>query len=210
MGLRTRFWTPFFGVPSGLIGQVGARMMASMKGRFYRSMAAELELQADDELLDVGCGSAKFFVDHAAHVRYVAGLDASELQVEMARRRLAERIALGTAEIALGDAADLPWEDDRFSVVTSLDALKFMPDPRAALREMRRVLRPGGRAVITMGDESDRGSFDSGTRNAWGTWDWTDAHAQRLVEEAGFEDVSVSVLPVFSKSQLVRATKPTT
>jgi SAM-dependent methyltransferase len=210
MGLLRRFWTPFFAKPSGLIGQVGARLLTSMKAKFYRSMAAELDLQADDELLDVGCGSAKFFTEHAGHVRYVAGLDASEIQVEMARKRLAERIAGGTAEIVLGDAADLPWEGSRFSVVTSIDAMKFLPDPEGALAEMHRVLRPGGRAVITMGDDSRArvGSAPSGTRNAFGIWCWSDADAARLVEEAGFVDVTVSVLPVLSKSQLVRATKP--
>ena len=184
--------------------------MASMKASFYRSMAAELDLQADDELLDVGCGSAKLFIEHAGHVRYVAGLDASDIQVEMARRNLAGRIAAGTAEIVLGDAADLPWEDGRFSVIMSIDAMKFLPDPEGALREMHRVLRPGGRAVITMGDDSRArvGSAASGTRNAFGIWCWSDADAARLVEEAGFVDVTVSVLPVLSKSQLVQCTKP--
>ena len=48
-------------------------------------MAAELHLQPDDELLDVGCGSGRLLAEHAAHVRYVAGLDISEIQVGMAR-----------------------------------------------------------------------------------------------------------------------------
>jgi SAM-dependent methyltransferase len=207
MGLRRRFWTPFFAVPRGPLGWLGARMMASMKGNAFQGLAAELDLRSEDELLDVGCGSAKFLADHAGHVRHVAGIDASELQVDWARRRLAERIAAGTAEIVLGDAGDLPWEDDRFSVVTSLDALKFVPDPAAALAEMHRVLRPGGRAVIAMGDDSSRSSLDSGFKNAWGIWDWNDADAQQLVEAAGFVDVAVSALPVLSKPQLVRAMK---
>ena len=210
MGLREWYSYSVFGIPHGPLGWLGARMMASMKGKYYRSMAAELDLQADDELLDVGCGSGRLFVEHAGHVRYVAGLDASELQIAMARRILAERIAAGTAEIVLGDAAALSWEDDRFSAVTSIDAMKFVPDPPRVLAEMHRVLRPGGRVVITMGDNSKAllGRTDkSGTRDAWGVWRWTDTDAQRLVEEAGFTDVSVSVLPVLSKSQLVRAAK---
>ncbi len=115
-------------------------------GEFYRrAMAAELELGPDDELLDVGCGVGGLLAEHAAHVRYVAGLDASEIQIEMARRRLADRIVAGTAEVVLGDAADLPWEDDRFSVVASLEALKFMPDPEGTLREMHRREARGDR-----------------------------------------------------------------
>jgi ubiquinone/menaquinone biosynthesis C-methylase UbiE len=209
MGLRRSYWVSFFGVPRGLLGRIGARLMTRTSRPFLRAMAVELDLQPDDELLDVGCGSAGLFVDHAGHVCHVAGLDASELQVAMARRRLADRIAAGTAEIVQGDAGALPWGDGRFSVVTSINALKFVPDPEIALREMQRVLRPGGRMAVTMGEaeEAPAGATE-GIVDVWGQWQWTDAAAQRLMEEAGFVDVAVSVLPVFSKALLVRATKP--
>ena len=210
MGLRRRFWSRLAGEPSGPIGWVGARLMASATRSYGLAMAAELDLQPDDELLDVGCGSGGLLAEHAAHVRYVAGLDVSEIQVRMARERLSERVAAGTAEIVLGDAVDLPWGDDRFSVVTSLEALKHISDPEGALREMHRVLRPGGRAVITMGEhvKSRWGATDElGRRDAWGIWSWSDADATRLVERAGFVDVAVSVLLVKFQSRLVRATK---
>ena len=209
MGLRRRYWLSFFGVPRGLLGRLGARLMTRTSPTFYRAMAGELDLQPDDELLDVGCGSAGMLVEHASPLLFVAGIDASEIQVGRARERLAERIAAGTAEIVLGDATALPWDDERFSAVTSINALKFFPDPTAALREMYRVLRPGGRLVITMGEaeEAPKGSTE-GMMDAWGQWQWSDAATQGLLEDAGFTDVAVSVLPVFSKALLVRATKP--
>ena len=209
MGWRRRWWTTFFGVPRGPIGPIGARVMMRISRPFHRAMAAELDLQPDDELLDVGCGSAGLIVDHAARVRYVAGLDASELQVAMARRRLADRIAAGTAEIVQGDAGALPWDDGRFSVVTSINALKFVPDPGVVLREMQRVLRPGGRMAVTMGEaEEAPARATEGIIDAWGQWQWTDAAALWLLEEAGFVDAAVSVLPVFSNALLARGAKP--
>jgi SAM-dependent methyltransferase len=209
MGLRRSFEYALLGVPHGPLGRVGARLLA-MKHPYFRAMAAELGLQPDDDLLDVGCGSAGLLVEQASHVRHVAGLDASEIQVGMARRRLAERIAARTAEIVLGDAAALPWEDGRFSVVASLDTMKFIPDPEGALREMCRVLRPGGRAVVTLADRRARweGTVESGTADAWGMWYWSDADARRLMEAAGFVDVALSVLPVPSNPQLARGMKP--
>lgn len=209
MGLRRSFWWAFVGKPSGPLGWVGARLLMVSLPPVYRAMAAELGLQPDDDVLDVGCGAASMLAEHASHVRYVAGLDASKIQVGLARRRLADRIAAGSAEIVLGDAARLPWEHGRFSVVTSLNTLKFVPDPEGALREMCRVLRPSGRVVVTMGESKQApwGATDvSGTADAWGQWQWSDADAQRLMEEAGFADVAVSVLRGGFK--LVRGTKP--
>jgi len=167
VGLRRSFEYALLGVPHGPLGWVGVRMMAATKGSFYRALAAELDLRPDDVLLDVGCGSAGLLVEQASHVSYVAGLDASEMQVEMARRRLADRLAAGTAEIVQGDAVALPWEDGRFSVVASLDVMKFVPDPGAALREAVRVLRPGGRLAVTVGDMAKAPMEGAGRSGTW-------------------------------------------
>ena len=82
MGLRRSFWFPFFGVPRGALGSVGARLMPRLVGPLYPMMAEELDLRPDDDLLEVGCGSARLLAEQASHVRHVAGLDASEIQVE--------------------------------------------------------------------------------------------------------------------------------
>ena len=209
MGLRSRWWHTFFGVPRGPIGWLGARIMSKSNPAFYRAVAAELDLQSDDELLDVGCGSAGMLIEPAAELWFVAGLDASEIQLGMARERLAERIAAGRAEIVEGDAMALPWDDARFSVVTSINALKFFPDPVGALREMYRVLRPGGRLAITMGEAEEAPEESTeGVMDAWGQWQWSDAAARSAMLEAGFTGVQISVLPVFSKALLARGTKP--
>ena len=206
MGLRSSFWLPFFGVPRGALGSVGARLMPRMVGRLYPMMAGELALRPEDDLLEVGCGSAGLLAEQASHVRHVAGLDASEIQVGMARKRLAERIAAGTAEIVLGDAMALPWEDGRFSVVGSLNCLKFVPDPPKSLREMHRVLRPDGRLVLTIDKHADKWGR-SGEIDAFGQWQWSPDEARRMMEEAGFADVSVADMPTRLGLQFVRGAK---
>ena len=207
MGLRRSFWFPFFGVPRGPLGRVGAGMMPTLVRPLYAMMAKELDLQPDDDLLEVGCGSARLMQEQARHVRHVAGLDVSEIQVGMARRRLADRIAAGTAEIVLGDAMTLPWEDGRFSVVGSLNCLKFVPDPQKALQEMNRVLRAGGRAVLTLDDEGIRDPQQSGKIDAFGQWQWSADDARRMMEDAGFADVSVTRAPTRVPFHLVRGVK---
>jgi SAM-dependent methyltransferase len=206
MGLRRSFWLPFFGVPRGPLGSVGARLMPRMVGPLYKMLAKELDLRADDELLEVGCGSARLIAEQASHVRHVAGLDASAIQVDMARRRLADRIAAGTAEVVLGDAMALPWDDGRFSVVGSLNCLKFVPDPPKALSEMYRVLRSGGRVVLTIDKQVDKWGR-SGRIDAFGQWQWSVGDVQRMMEEAGFADVSVADMPTRLGLQFVRGAK---
>jgi SAM-dependent methyltransferase len=112
----------------------------------------------------------------------------------MASERLADRIAAGTAEVALGDAMALPWDDGRFSAISSLNCLKFVPDPLRALREMSRVLRPGGRAVLTF-DEDVKDPKRAGAIDAFGQWQWSANLARRMLEEAGFTDVSTEPMP---------------
>ena len=92
MGLRRSWWMSFFGLPHGLPGRFGVRLMSRTSRPFNTAMAAELDLQPDDEVVDIGCGSGTLLADHATHVRSVAGIDASALQIGLARHRLAARI----------------------------------------------------------------------------------------------------------------------
>ena len=207
MTRRGRFYRKFFGRPVGGIGWLGTRLMVRINRRNYATMAAALDLRSDDDLLDVGCGSAVLLASHASRARYVAGLDASDLQLGIARQHLADRIAAGTAELVKGDAAALPWPDGRFSIVTSMFCLKFVPDPLKALQEMHRVLRPGGRAVVAICDPL-RDEKASGTADPWGQWQWSATDARLLLEKAGFADVATSVLGR-PASQVVRGTKQT-
>ena len=176
-------------VPTGPLGRVSSKVMPYGHGPIYRLMDESLDLRPDDDLLEVACGSAYFLDRYASHVRRVAGLDLSEIQVDLARKRLADRIAAGTAEIVQGDAGSLPWEDGRFSAVVCNSTDAF-PDPARAIAEMRRVLCPGGRAAILLGARVAEGTvshFDP----TWG-WVWTDHDARGLVEEAGLEVESMS------------------
>lgn len=207
-GWRANVFSAFWGVPSGPIGWVGARVLPFVAGRLYAVAAEELDLQGDDDLLDVGCGAGVLLGDRAAGVRYVAGIDASQLQVGLARQRLAGRIATGTAQIVLGDAEALPWPDGRFSAVASVNCLKFVVDPDQALAEMHRVLRPGGR-VVHMTDPPVTDPEESGKVDVFGIRQWSADDSRRLMERAGFADVSVTQLPPkYLKLQLVRGVKP--
>lgn len=199
----TRVAWSWAGVPSGPLGWVSCHwVMPHLHGPIYPLMAEALALRPEDELLEVACGSGVFLAEHARQVGYVAGLDLSQIQVDLARRRLAERIDAGTAEIVRGDVAQLPWPDGRFGVVTCMGSMEAFPEPPRALAEMHRVLRAGGRAVLAVGARVRDGIPTH--RALGGVWVWSEPDARRLMEDAGFVDVSVAYGDICGDSPFLR------
>ena len=182
------------GVPSGPLGWVSTRTVFPLtSGTLYQALAEALNLQPDDEVLDVGCGSGAFLAQHAGQVRRVAGIDLSDIQIDLARRQLADRISAGTADIVHGDASELPWPDASFTAVTCMAAFEVFPDPEQVLGEVCRVLRPGGRAVMTIGERVSAGTQ---TERRWGAlWVWSEDDVLGMVKQAGFTDVTLHYAP---------------
>lgn len=102
-------------------------------------------LTAGMSLLDVGAGPGTITVDLARLLSpgRVVGLDASEEVTEKATRHAADE-GVETVEFVVGDAYALPFGDDTFDVVHAHQVLQHLADPVAALREFRRVVKPGG------------------------------------------------------------------
>jgi ubiquinone/menaquinone biosynthesis C-methylase UbiE len=97
-------------------------------------------------VLDVGCGQGIDLCEYALAGARVTGIDLTPRHVELARQHLGELGLQGT--VVLGDAEDLPFPDQTFDRVSSNGVLHHTPDMPAALREIHRVLRPGGRATV--------------------------------------------------------------
>src|SRR5262245_2185208 len=108
----------------------------------YEAALERVELHPGDRVLDIGCGSGAFLRLAADRGASVAGLDASEALIEVARRRLPG------AELEVGEMESLPFADDSFDLVTGFNSFFFAADIVAALREAGRVARPGAPVVI--------------------------------------------------------------
>lgn len=102
--------------------------------------------QAEGDVLEVAVGSGRNFSFYPRQVR-VSGFDLSPAMVELARAR-AEELSLDI-ELRVADATALPYEDASFDTVVCTYSLCAIPDPAAAISEMRRVLRPGGRVLLS-------------------------------------------------------------
>ena len=111
-----------------------------------RETMRRLPLDSRDRMLDVACGTGAFLqAVAAAHPKVrLAGVDISPEMLAVARQRLPVGVKL---QVASADA--LPFRDDSFDIVVTTSAFHFFRVPNEVLNEMRRVLRPGGRLVIT-------------------------------------------------------------
>mmetsp|Transcript_17605 Transcript_17605/g.59160 ORF Transcript_17605/g.59160 Transcript_17605/m.59160 type:complete len:311 (+) Transcript_17605:36-968(+) len=116
------------------------------------AMIAMLRPETGERILDVGCGPGYLVAQLAAAVGpegRVEGVDPSEAMVRMARARAtAEAAASSAVHVGPGEAGALPYPDATFDAVVLSQVLLYVPDVPAALREARRVLRPGGRLLI--------------------------------------------------------------
>ncbi|HEX8334169.1 MAG TPA: class I SAM-dependent methyltransferase [Segetibacter sp.] len=111
-----------------------------------------LDLQEEDSVLEIGMGNGFFVKDiltSKRNVRYV-GLDYSEVMTEEAKEMNVTFLKSGKAEFLLGTADLLPFADETFSKVFTINTIYFWGNASKELTEVKRVLRPGGKFVIAV------------------------------------------------------------
>jgi SAM-dependent methyltransferase len=166
-----------------------------------------LQLAAGERVLDIGSGPGLLAHEMAAIVGHkggVSGIDTSEPMLEMSRKRCA---AQPWVEFRRADATQLPYPDNSFDVAVSTQVYEYVPDIPAALAELHRVLRPGGRAVIV---DTDYGSFVLHTEDkarmarVLAAWNEHFVHGElprtlsRRLRDAGFTLRRREVIPMFN------------
>jgi ubiquinone/menaquinone biosynthesis C-methylase UbiE len=114
-----------------------------------RRLVETLAPRSGERILEVGPGTGYYTLDVAAAVApaRLALLDVQREMLDHVARRAADR-GIDNLEAVEGDALALPWPDDEFDAAYLVTVLGEIPDQDAALRELARVLRPGGRLVV--------------------------------------------------------------
>jgi SAM-dependent methyltransferase len=110
--------------------------------QIIRAELDQLPLPSDAWILDAGCGSGRT-LEELVDYGTVAGLELNPDAAEVARDR-------GCGEVQVGRLEELPWRSDSFDLITCLDVIEHVPDDRTALRELRRVSKPGGWLLATV------------------------------------------------------------
>lgn len=152
---------------------IGRRRILS---RFVEDICRQVT-DRQPRILDVGCGTGANLLMLLKYGE-AEGVDISEDALAFCRERGLDKVKLGAAE-------ELPYEDGTFDLVTAFDVVEHMDDDLAGLKEMRRVLRPGGHVLL----------FVPTFMFLWGLQDDVSHHRRRyrlpqlarVLEQAGFE-----------------------
>src|SRR5688500_1418316 len=132
------------------------RLRSELYGTRFTQSALLALLPSDYVVADLGCGTGTVVAELAPYVARVIGVDDSPAMLKAARRRTAE---YPNVELQRAGLDALPLKDGSCDAALMLLALSYVTDPSAALREMARILKPGGRAIVVDLLPHDRDDF---------------------------------------------------
>src|SRR5262249_53515291 len=192
---------------SGTAAEFYERYVRLIMEPWVRRLVDVAALRPAEHVLDVACGTGLFAGLAPCRVGAdgrVVGVDLNGTMIETART-VSTADVHNTIEWRTGDAAALPFANAAFDVVLCQQGVQFFPDRIQALREMRRVLRPGGRLALTVGSAITERPYRAALADALEQHVSAGAAAmaraadalhdtvelQKLVASAGFENVRV-------------------
>jgi SAM-dependent methyltransferase len=177
-------WRSQFAYPTGWLGSLVGIAMAIKSRERSLWVLSLLDLQPDDRVLEIGFGPG-VDIQRASRVAvFVAGIDHSAVMVRQARGRNRAAIRAGRVDVRQSSVADpVPFDDGAFTKAFAINSFQFWPDPDASIRELRRVLRPGGLLALAL-QPRGKGATDEDSRLAG-------ERLQRLLQEHEFMEARV-------------------
>jgi SAM-dependent methyltransferase len=152
-----QWWGPRGGIaqfhhPTGTGGRVAGWIMSRRSSNVARNRWAVqlLDVQPDDRVIELGCGPGVAVAALATRaVRgTVIGVDHSQVMIRQARRRNRAAVKAGRVRLIHAPVESLAIDDGQFDAALAVNTVGMWPEPTARLRELARLLRPGGRIAL--------------------------------------------------------------
>ena len=181
--------------PHGLLGRLLYRFPLGHTPGFDMALSKAPPKQ-EDHVLEVGCGGGVFMRRALKSGCRATAFDHSDEMVDATGKLNADAVRTGRLEVVRADASALPLEDCRADKAYCLNAFFFFPDPQGAMREMARVLKPGGSLVLVtaLSDMREQiGGYFS--RMAQSMKFYTGDMLRELAQGAGLEPKDIVLAP---------------
>jgi ubiquinone/menaquinone biosynthesis C-methylase UbiE len=187
MSRLRRLLASHLGNPRGPFGRLVVRLLNRRNVNMNAKGVEALGVGEGDRALDLGFGGGVGIrALLAAGASHVTGAELSGDMVALGRRAFADEIAAGRVELVEGSLPSLPFGDGAFDVVITANTIYFWPDTEAGMRELRRVLAPGGRLGIVNGRKEDmQGPLFESFKT------FSEDELATALRSGGFEDVDV-------------------
>ncbi len=177
--------------PSGFLGRFVLGAVWNKRNAALNDVTfAGMELRDDDRVLDIGFGGGYLLgkIAEIVHSGFIAGVDASPVMVDNARRRFQETIQAGKMDLRCAQVEALPFPDESFSKVSSVNSIFYWSNPAAGLAEIYRVLKTNGRLVLTFTCRQDLAGKGF---TQYGFQLFDESEVQVLLAAAGFHNLQV-------------------
>jgi ArsR family transcriptional regulator len=166
------------------------KLRSELYGNAFTTEAMLSLLSSDLVVADLGCGTGNISAMLAPHVKQVIAVDNSPAMLKAAKKHAGE---FTNIELRRGEVSAIPIDDASCDAALVLLVLSYVPDPAAALREMHRILKPDGRAVIVDLLPHDRDDFRRRMGQQRLGFDRTEL--EQLMTAAGFVSTTFRSLP---------------
>ena len=196
--MKTQEEVTRIGNPRKPEGTEGEEMLERMNQSHYEVTGWALsywEMQEDDRVLDIGCGGGATLHRMAEKVTsgHVTGVDYSDISVETSRRNNEKNIKSGKMDVLEGSVENLPFADDSFDKIITVESFYFWPDPQENLKEVRRVLKAGGTFLLVADIYQNGNLTDREKENIrnYHLFNPTKEEFEQLFINAGFTDIQI-------------------
>ncbi|MBZ5605292.1 MAG: methyltransferase domain-containing protein [Acidobacteriia bacterium] len=147
-----------------------------------------LDLQPHERVLEIGFGPGTDIARASRTAAFIAGVDHSDVMVKQASRRNTEAIREGRVKIDLGSANKLPYPDQEFDKVFSINSAQFWKDSVGTLKEVSRVMKPGAQIALAIQPRQKGATEDHAYQAGRGLAD--------AMKKAGFSDIHSEARPM--------------
>ncbi len=184
-------------MPQGKLGEETLSRMNESLAALTEWAFSHIDMKDDAIVLDVGCGggNALKMLSNRVKSGKLYGIDYSETSVEVAAKENKGDVASGKMEILHGSVSELPFPDDMFDVVTTVESYYFWPDLPHDFAEIWRVLKPGGTFVIVAEMYTHEGQDEEQKRivDVLGMHNNTPKELEQLLAGAGYSSVKIEL-----------------